>query len=196
MMSHFNTSPVIYNVEEVKKLVQEAKQGNHTSFTKLYNAFFTPVYRYVFSRLHDKDKTDDIVQMVFIKWYNALPSYTVHVSPLQYLFVIARRLLIDTHEVVHITSLDDDETIHISLADERALQDEVLDIKITSEQVLKYFEALSPLHQEVLRLHFFAELSTGEIATLLEKKESAIRQLKHRALESLRVLTQGINDNT
>ena len=54
-MSHLNKNTVIYNVEEIKSLVKEAKDGNHASFTKLYNAFFTPVYRYVFSRIHDKD---------------------------------------------------------------------------------------------------------------------------------------------
>ena len=192
-MSHLNTNTVIYSVEEVKKLVQEAKTGDHASFSKLYNAFFMPVYRYVFSRTHDKDRSEDIVQMVFIKWYNALPKYELRVSPLQYLFVIARRLLIDNYGGTEFSSLDDDS--HLEVVDENTLQDEVLDVKITTDLVVAQFKHLSELHQEVLRLHFFAELSTEEIALLLNKKEPAIRQTKHRALLALRDLTKNINEN-
>ena len=193
-MSHLNKNTVIYNVEEIKSLVKEAKDGNHASFTKLYNAFFTPVYRYVFSRIHDKDKSDDIVQVVFIKWYNALPTYEMRVSPLQYLFVIARRLLIDNYGGTQFSSLDEEN--HPEIVDDSKPQDEVLDIRITTDQVLAQFKHLSELHQEVLRLHFFAELSTEEIAKLLGKKEPAIRQIKHRALTSLRELTKDTHDNT
>lgn len=192
-MSHPNKKEVIYSVEEVKMLVKEAKAGNHASFTKLYEAYFTPVYRYIFSRVHDKDRTEDIVQMVFIKWYNALPTYEMRVSPLQYLFVIARRLLIDNYGGVQFSSSDEEnfpETV-----DETQLQDEALDVRITTEQVVEQFKHLSELHQEVIRLHFFAELSTQEIAQLLNKKEPAIRQIKHRALLSLRELTKGLYDN-
>lgn len=192
-MSHPNKKEVIYSVEEVKMLVKEAKGGNHASFTKLYGAYFTPVYRYIFSRVHDKDRTEDIVQMVFIKWYNALPTYEMRVSPLQYLFVIARRLLIDNYGGVQFSSSDEEsfpETV-----DETPLQDEILDVRITTEQVVEQFKHLSELHQEVIRLHFFAELSTEEIAQLLNKKEPAIRQIKHRALLSLRELTKGLYDN-
>ena len=174
-------------------LVKEAKGGNHASFTKLYGAYFTPVYRYIFSRVHDKDRTEDIVQMVFIKWYNALPTYEMRVSPLQYLFVIARRLLIDNYGGVQFSSSDEES--FPGTVDETPLQDEILDVRITTEQVVEQFKHLSELHQEVIRLHFFAELSTEEIAQLLNKKEPAIRQIKHRALLSLRELTKGLYDN-
>ena len=193
-MSHLNKKPVIYSVEEVKKLVQEAKAGNHSSFAKLYESFFTPVYRYVFSRIHDKDRSDDIVQMVFIKWWGALPKYELRISPLQYLFVIARRLLIDNYGKAQFSSLDEEKIL--DAVDETPLQDENLDIKITTEKVVSQFKHLSELHQEVLSLHFFAELSTEEIAQLLNKKEPAIRQIKHRALVLLRDITKNLNDNT
>lgn len=192
-MSHLNQNPVIYSVEEVKQLVQKAKSGDHSSFTKLYNAYFTPVYRYIHSRIHDKDRSEDIVQMVFIKWYNALPNYEMRVSPLQYLFVIARRLLIDNYGVAQFSSAEEEWASEI--ADQSPLQDEVLDIRITTDQVVEQFKHLSETHQEVIRLHFFAELSTQEIAQLLNKKEAAIRQIKHRALATLRELTTRLYDN-
>ncbi len=191
-MSHLNQNPVIYSVEEIKQLVQKAKSGDHASFTKLYNAFFTPVYRYVFSRIHDKDTSDDIVQTVFIRWYNALPSYELKVSPLQYLFVIARRLLIDEYGKIQTISFDED---FDEIIDETHSIEEELDIKITTEHILSQFKNLSETHQEVLRLHFFGELTTEEIARILEKKEPAIRQIKHRALIALRELTKNINEN-
>jgi RNA polymerase sigma-70 factor (ECF subfamily) len=192
-MSHLNQNNVIYSVEEVKKLVLQAKSGDHSSFTKLYNAYFTPVYRYIYSRVHDKDRSEDIVQMVFIKWYKALPNYELKVTPLQYLFVIAKRLLIDNYGGTDFSSLDIETVAEV--VDETQTQDEILDVKITTEKVVEQFKHLSETHQEVLRLHFFAELSTEEIAVLLNKKEPAIRQIKHRALIALRDLTQRLYDN-
>ena len=192
-MSHLNKNTVIYSVGEVKELVKQAKSGNHSSFAKLYEAFFTPVYRYVFSRIHDKDISDDIVQTVFIKWWGSLPNYELRISPLQYLFVIARRLLIDNYGKAQFSSLDEKGILEI--VDETPLADESLDIKITTEQVLEQFKHLSELQQEVLRLHFFAELNTEEIAQLINKKEDTVRQIKHRALTTLRVVTKSINDN-
>jgi len=192
-MSHFKNFDVIYSVKEIKKLVEEAQKGGDSSFTKLYNAFFTPVYRYVFSRVNDKDIADDLVQIIFIRWYKALPGYELQVSPLQYLFIIARRLLIDKYKEVDVFSLDEES--YIEIQDPSMLHDEVLNTKITTEHILGEFKNLSILHQEVLRLHFFAELTTEEIATLLNKKEPAIRQIKHRALTALRELTKRFNEN-
>jgi RNA polymerase sigma factor (sigma-70 family) len=131
--------------------------------------------------------------MVFIKWYKALPNYELKVTPLQYLFVIAKRLLIDNYGGTDFSSLDIETVAEV--VDETQTQDEILDVKITTEKVVEQFKHLSETHQEVLRLHFFAELSTEEIAVLLNKKEPAIRQIKHRALIALRDLTQRLYDN-
>ena len=45
---------------------------------------------------------------------------------------------------------------------------------------------LSPLQQDVLRLRFGYGLPCGDIAAILNKKESAVRMLLSRALKALR----------
>jgi RNA polymerase sigma-70 factor (ECF subfamily) len=195
-MSQFNKNTVIYSVEDLQKLVLRAKDGDKESFSKLYQAYFNPIYRYVYSRTHNKDKTDDVVQVVFIKWYNSIQSYNLQTSPLQYLFVIARRVLFDLKDESIVSSLDDENAKYVDLKDETAPQDEIIDIRITTAQVVEQMKSLSDLHREVINLHFFAELSTEEIASILNKKESAVRQIKHRALVALRDLTKKFNEKS
>lgn len=193
-MSHFNKESVIYSVGELKELVLEAKAGNKSSFEKLYNAFFTPLYRYVFSRTNDKEKTEDIVQVTFVRWYNSLESYSFQVSPLQYLFVIAKRLIIDDGRKKETLSLD--ENLAEELVDETTESfEERLDVKITSDVVLQELKHLGETQQEVLRLYFFAELSLREIAQILEKEEAAVRQIKHRAIKTLQQKLIHLHEN-
>ena len=44
--------------------------------------------------------------------------------------------------------------------------------------------------QEVVRMHFYGELSHKEIGEVLRKEEASVRKIKERALKKLRVLTR------
>jgi RNA polymerase sigma-70 factor, ECF subfamily len=56
---------------------------------------------------------------------------------------------------------------------------------IGRESMLKMIESLSPEQQQVLTLKFVFNFSNGDVATILEKSEGAIKSLQHRALASL-----------
>jgi RNA polymerase sigma-70 factor (ECF subfamily) len=82
--------------------------------------------------------------------------------------------------------------VHLRLVEETLYQDGALE----PEQVLLRQEALAELtsaiaqlpagQQEVLRLRFGHGLSCGEMATMLMKRESAVRMLLSRTLRALR----------
>jgi RNA polymerase sigma-70 factor (ECF subfamily) len=69
---------------------------------------------------------------------------------------------------------------HHSTPDEIALQHEEY------EHLHTHLKQLSALQQEVLELRFTAGLHCAEIATVLNKKEGAIRTMLSRALNTLR----------
>jgi RNA polymerase sigma-70 factor (ECF subfamily) len=49
-------------------------------------------------------------------------------------------------------------------------------------------ERLTPDQREVVRLRFFAGLSSKETAAVMRKKDGAVREMQHAALEKLRGL--------
>jgi len=190
-LSHNHNLPVISTVGEsvkLEKLILSAKKGDKEAFGIVYERLYTPLYRYVLSRSHNVELTKDVCQQAFLKFYEALASYEPEKSPLAYLFTIAKRLLINHHEKRSSTPFD--ETLMETMGDESV--DIVTDahVKLLAESIDDYLPSLTDDERDVIRLHFYGELSHKEIAEILEKEEAYIRKLKERALKKLRILTQ------
>lgn len=191
MLSQNNFSPVIVSIGDaiaLKKLILEAKRGNTEAFGTLYTTLYTPLYRYVISKCRDTELAQDIAQQTFLKFFEALDSYEPEKSPLAYLFTIAKRLLINHSEKKTFESFDEslfksDNDTTLTVLDETHLRQ-------LAENINSYLPSLTNDEQEVIRLHFFAELSYKEISDILDKEEAYIRKIKERALKKLRILTK------
>jgi RNA polymerase sigma-70 factor (ECF subfamily) len=196
MLSQNNSSPVISSTGDavvLRSLIVKAKKGDGDAFGIIYTTLYTPLYRYVLSKCHDRILVDDICQQTFLKFYEALNSYEPEKSPLAYLFTIAKRLLINHKEKKTFESFD--ETLLETYSEETPSIIEELDIKNLSEIINTYLPSLSGDEQEVVRLYFYGELSYKEISDTLEKEEAYIRKIKERALKKLRILTIHLNKN-
>lgn len=189
MLSQNPISPVNRDVEAetLHTLILFAQRGNAQAFGQVYTALYVPLYRYVMSRCHTKELTEDICQQAFLKFYAALPTYIPEKPPLAYLFTIAKHLLINHHEKRAFDPVDeaffethDDKTP--SLVDEAH-------VKHLAERVNTYLPLLTDDEQDVIRLFFYAEREYKEIAEILSKDEATLRKIKERALKKLRTLT-------
>ncbi len=191
MLSQNGNRPVIGSVgesEEIRDLILLAKQGDAQAFGDVYEQLFTPLYRYVYSRCRDVELTNDICQQTFLRFFQALPGYEPEKSPLAYLFTIAKHLLIN-HGEKHapvpfdeaLVETTEDETVHIV---------EDAHVRLLAESIDSFITALTSDEQEVVRMHFYGELSHKEIGEVLRKEEASVRKIKERALKKLRVLTR------
>ena len=195
MLSQNNSSPVIVGREEsvtLKKLIVEAKAGNTESFGVLYSTLYIPLYRYVISKCHDTELAVDVCQQAFLKFYEALSSYEPEKSPLAYLFTVAKRLLINHSEKKTFESFD--ETLLEMTSDDSVMILDEIHIKNLAETINTYLPSLTDDEEEVIRLHFYAELSYKEISDVLEKEEAYIRKIQERALKKLRILTSHLHE--
>ena len=190
MLSQNNKSSVISGVGDtflLKKLIISAKNGDSKAFEEIYKHLYTPLYRYTFSKCHDKDLALDVCQQTFLNFYGALASYKPEKSPLAYLFTIAKRLLIN-HSIKK-THSSFDETLLETYSDTSVAILDDAHVRLLSEKINDYLPSLSEQEQEVIRLYFYAELTYKEIGEALEKEEVYIRKIKERALKKLRILT-------
>lgn len=194
MLSQNNFSSVIDSTgdpELLRKYVLEAKKGNTEAFGKLYQTLYVPLYRYVISKCHDQELSVDISQQVFLKFYEALPSYEPEKTPLAYLFTIAKRLLINHSQKKTFESFDET-LLETYTDDDTSILDET-HVKNLAESVNTFLPSLSSDEEDVIRLYFYAELSYKEISDVLEKEEAYIRKIKERALKKLRILTEHLH---
>lgn len=196
MLSQNHKGPVIDSVgdtENLKELILSAKKGDKDAFAAVYEQLFTPLYRYTFSRCRDKELTNDICQQAFLRFFQALPGYEPEKSPLAYLFTIAKHLLINAG--VKKTSLPFDETIVEATEDDTVRIVDEAHVRLLAESVNDYLTHLTSDEEEVIRMHYYGELSHKEIGHVLRKEEAAVRKIKERALRKLRNLTRHLYDN-
>ncbi len=102
-----------------------------------------------------------------------------------WLWTIARNKLIDYHRRLAHHRMIPLESL-AEMIDEDATPDEVALLNEEYRHLRAQLKQLPVLQQEVLELRFTAGLRCAEIATVLNKKEGAIRTMISRALNTLR----------
>ncbi|MFA6095164.1 MAG: sigma-70 family RNA polymerase sigma factor [Candidatus Paceibacterota bacterium] len=177
-----------------KILMQLAKAGDAEAFGRLYELYFTPVFRYIYFRVKDKEEANDLAQTVFLKVFSALPNFREqNKSPLAYFFTVSRNTVIDYWRGKKEIRLDDPESIFEKIPDKAKNPIELAEEKDISRTIHSAILELTDIQQEVIVLKFINDLSNKEISELMEKTEDAIRQLQCRAMISLRQILKNQN---
>lgn len=172
--------------EELQSLVLKAQDGDTEAFGKIYDAFLTPVYRYIVFRFPE-DLAEDLVADVFVKAWEKLSTYKVRAGvPFSaWLFRIARYTLIDAYR-----SSRGFEEIPEDLPDENRENDpsDRTEKSISVSFVRTAIGGLPKHYQDILLLHYVAGLSHSEVARSLRVTEGYVRIIKFRGLKKLESL--------
>ena len=170
---------------DLKQLMQLAKNGDTEAFGRLYELYFTPVYRYIYLRTKNKEEAEDLSQAVFVKVFKSIGAFREqNKQPLAFFFTVARNTVID-HWRKRKEILTDKPPETLS-AESFENPQHLIDQKSTAQAVYQAIENLTEEQQEVIILKFINDLSTTEIAKILDKKEDAVRQTQCRALKILK----------
>jgi len=171
-----------------KLLVHKIQQNGDTdSFAILYDLYIQKIYRFTYLKLGNREEAEDITSEVFLKTWNYLIANKDQVvkSFSGLIYKIARNTLIDFYR--------QNSQSEISLED---LGDIRVDTKIVKQlgdkqEVQRIFRTLQKMkreYQEVILLKHVEELSTSEIAEILQKNTTNVRVTLHRALKILKKL--------
>lgn len=168
-------------------LMQAAQGGDSDAFAQLYELYFTPVFRYLRLRLSDHDTAEDLAQTTFLKVYQSLPNYQGTAKPIAYFFRVARNTLIDFYrKKKDVLISEDKQEMFDRIEDHNPTPDHQLHKEQQRQLVLQAMEKLEGDQKDVVFLKFIKELSYSEIATIMDKKEPAVRKITSRALMRLR----------
>ena len=173
------------NINVIQNLLEKAKNGDKQAFSIVYKEYYSPIYRYFFSRTHKKELTEDLTQDVFLRVYVSLNSFKItDKSPLAYFYTIARNVLIDFYRKKQFVLIEDDKLVKI-VSNEK---DNPQDLAVDRERISFIKKCLSNLtedQKEIISFKFIDGLSNKETADIIKKNEGAIRQMQLRALKSL-----------
>jgi RNA polymerase sigma-70 factor, ECF subfamily len=142
------------------------------------------LYRVAHSILRSRTEAEDVVQDVFLR----LVEHRFDLSAIRdmrvWLVRIAWNLALDRRRRIRPDQMN--EIFAHSLVARTVPTDQALDETRRMHAALRALEKLPNAEQHVLLLAAIEELSTKEIATVMEKSESAVRALLFRARTRLR----------
>ncbi len=174
----------------VATLMELAKKGDRRAFGELYEEYLTPIFRYLLARTKDKELAEDLTQTVFMKALEHLEKSTAatpNTTQQAYFFAIARTTLMDFwKKKKEVALLSQDAPEMQRLADERPGAIEHLTQEEYRAMIDQGLSLLTDDQQEVIVLRFLNDTSHHDIARLLGKNETTIRQLQCRGLKTLR----------
>ncbi|MDQ7027012.1 MAG: sigma-70 family RNA polymerase sigma factor [Anaerolineae bacterium] len=169
---------------EQAKLITLAKQGDSQAISQLYRAHAQAIYRYIAYRVPTSADAEDITSDVFMRMLEGLSSYEIMSVPFEaWLYRIA------THRIADFFRKRSRQKTHIELHETLANDDPMPEESIQKQQEFKNLRTalgyLSQEQQDVLILRFIENKSHEDVANILEKSQSAVRTIQHRALVRL-----------
>ena len=177
------TSSVPAN-EEVRRLVERAQAGEREALEELYLLHFDRIYSYLHMSVGNRHDAEDLTTQTFLRMLESIGRFRWQSAPFSaWLFRIAHNLAMD-HFRARRRWQPEEEVPEPPGSEEPSAEAQAMHA-IGRESMLKMIESLSPEQQQVLTLKFVFNFSNGEVATILEKSEGAIKSLQHRALASL-----------
>ena len=152
---------------------------------KLYREYFTPVYRYTLSLVHDPNMAEEITQETFFRALKKINDYRGEASLKVWLCQIARNLSFDSlrrqSKTTALTKHDDESDDYELPAGSESDPEEQLLRKQTAMKIHRILHDLKEPYKEVFQLRTFGDLSFAEIGELFGKSESWARVTYYRS---------------
>jgi RNA polymerase sigma-70 factor (ECF subfamily) len=162
-----------------------AAQADQAAFATLYRRYLDRVYGYAFYQLGDHHDAEDATERIFLAALRALPEFRDQGSTFRaWLFRIAHNTIANAHRSRarrRTEPLPDDFQRAAPNADpagQVAVADELREIRRAVAQ-------MPDDRRQVILLRFVDDLSTAEIAEVLDRSPGAVRVLLHRSLRDL-----------
>ncbi len=162
-------------------------------FEKVYDSNIEHIFRFAYLKVSSKDDAEDITSRAFLKLWEAInDKKKSNIKNYRaFLYKITRNLIIDYYRQNRRKEDDNKLTKQqvsfekVVIIDREMRADEKAVINSEIEEVKNALSKINEDYQNIIILYYLNELTIPEIADLLDKPESSIRVLVHRALTTL-----------
>jgi len=161
-------------------------QDKKAYFDEVYETYVKQIFRFVFLRVNNTQTAEDITSETFLRFWRKIEQGKYIDNERALLYVIARGIIIDYYR----SKKNIREVKFEEVADDKQFtNDEIIEKIYLNEKISKIYKRLETIkkeYREIILLRFVEDLEYAEIATVLGKKEVAIRVLLHRAIATLK----------
>jgi len=152
-----------------------------------YRENLGPIYRYVYSKVGNREEAEDLTSHIFIKAVRSIDYERNPQSTRKWLFQVARTTVADYWRAFYrraTSSLDALLEAGWEVPSENEDDDQLsVHSSIQADTVERILQALSERHREVLTCRFLLGLSIRETAVRMGLTEGNVKTLQFRALK-------------
>ncbi len=164
--------------------IQQARAGDHAAFSRLVEAYQTPVYNLAYRMLGNPAEAEDAAQETFLRAYAQLHTYRPEHKFSTWILSIASHHCVDRLRRRRFTWLSTDEEPVQQILHSYADGEEPGAITLEAEtraEIQAMLDRLDPMYREPLILRYWYDLSYREIAEVTGITEAAVKTRLHRA---------------
>jgi len=179
VISAFPDPPLPNRIDLVETITQ-AQSGDRNAVGTLYQMHAQLIFRYIVVRVPTTVDAEDLTAEVFVSMVKKLPSYQQTGAPFEaWLYRIAASKVADFYRQ---TGRRPQTELTDTLYDGAVSPEEQIQQKQTLDQLRSVLQQLPEDYQTILILRFVERKSHEEVAEILDKTVSAVKNLQYRAL--------------
>lgn len=148
---------------------------------EFYTKWYTPLYRYIYARVRQKENALDITQTVFIKLCDYFKEKDEEISVALF-WTIARNTLIDHYRKKSTQEIIDDEVV----AEYDKTDAHIEYFHEDQDMVTRALTYLTEEERELVAFRYWNDLTTDDIAKIYKKSPEAIRKALSRIIQKLK----------
>jgi RNA polymerase sigma factor (sigma-70 family) len=166
-------------------ILEAARAGKPDALEALYRSLHPPILAYIQNQLPVAD-AEDAASDVFVSVARGLGRFHGNEPAFRsWVFTIAHHRIVDhrrAHSNQRTDSYPPEQMVDRAAAGDS--EDDALE-SVGTESALGTIAALPPAQAEVVLLRVVADLSVADVATIVGKKQGAVRALQFRAMQRL-----------
>ena len=175
-----------FKKQELHILFQEIKQGDTNKLNDLYEKYNRLIYSIAFSILKNKEDSEDIVQIVFMKIFKLNKSNLPTVNEASWLYSFTKNETLNYLRTKK-QEMNIDEIYYITE------EDKEINKIIDNDSYNRIIAKLDKQEQEIVSLKILSNLSFKEISLLLDIPMGTIQWKYYTSLYTLRILLGNIS---
>src|SRR5256886_15676280 len=152
-------------------------------FQSLYQENLGPIYRFVYSKVRNREEAEDLTSHVFLKAVRSLDLERGQHSTRTWLFQVARTTIADYWRSHYRGSASSLEELLEAGWEGPAEEDAIVISSRPTERVQRILHALPEHYREVLTCRFLLNLSIRDTASKMGLTEANVKVLQFRALK-------------
>jgi RNA polymerase sigma-70 factor (ECF subfamily) len=175
-----------YNALSDSELAALLQQQDRAAFEEIYRRYWHPLFLHAYHILDDEDEAQDIIQDLFIAFWNKPFADQIHTSLKSYLYVTARNKVLN-HIRKNKINANFIQLLGTQLTEKDFKTVEDIELKELTALIDQEIDLLPPRMKQVFEMSRKEFLTHKEIAERLGTSEETVKKQISNSLKLLRV---------